>query len=406
MIRHNTLIGASAARIFACSIGPRIALEAPDMAGLVRLVETGQTETKTVLEAAGEKLGTIETKTGELGTRLSEIEQRLARPGILKGGLSETKSLGQEMVESEQFKTLAASPSQRGTARIELKAMLSNSSTWGGTASVSNSLVVADRQPMVELPKRQLVVRDLLTVGQTVSNAVEYPQQTGFTNNAAVVAEGATKPYSTITTDLKSAPVRTIAHMFKASRQILDDAPALQSMINSQGIYGLQLAEEAEVLNGDGTGQHLLGLIPQATAYSAAFAVTGETAIDRIALALGQAEMALVPATGVLLHPLDWLKIRIIKDGMGRYLLGDPQTVIARNIWNVPVATSMSVTFGSFLVGAFRDAVTLFERMAVEVLVSTENADDFEKNLVSIRIEERVALAVYRPQGFITGQLP
>lgn len=223
MTRTTTVTGASAARIFACSIGPRIALEAPDMAGLVRLVETGQTETKTVLEAAGEKLGTIETKTGELGSRLTEIEQRLARPGILRGGRPETKSLGQEMVESEQFKTLAGSPSQRGTARIELKAMLSNSSTWGGTASVSNSLVVADRQPMVELPKRQLVVRDLLTIGQTVSNAVEYPQQTGFTNNAAVVAEGATKPYSTITTDLKSAPVRTIAHMFKASRQILDD---------------------------------------------------------------------------------------------------------------------------------------------------------------------------------------
>ncbi len=226
-------------------------------------------------------------------------------------------------------------------------------------------------------------------------------------DNAAVVAENTTKPYSNITTDLKSAPVRTIAHMFKASRQILDDSSALMSMIDSQGRYGLQIAEEAELLNGDGTGQHLLGLIPQATVYSAPFALTGETGIDRLGLASAQAEIALVPASGIVVNPIDWWKVRLIKDGMGRYLIGDPQMNAAmKNLWELPVAVSMALNPGQFLVGAFRAAAQLFERMAIEVLISTENADDFEKNLVSIRIEERIALCVYRPQGFITGMLP
>ncbi|WP_367672854.1 phage major capsid family protein, partial [Serratia symbiotica] len=35
--------------------------------------------------------------------------------------------------------------------------------------------------------------------------------------------------------------------------------------------------------------------------------------------------------------------------------------------------------------------------------ISTENADDFEKNMISIRCEERVALAVKRPEAFVTG---
>ena len=266
--------------------------------------------------------------------------------------------------------------------------------------------MVADRQPFVGLPQRPLVIRDLLTVSPTVSNAVEWPQQTGFTNNAAPVAEGATKPYSNITTNLMSSPVRTIAHMMKASRQILDDAPALQSFINQQMIYGLQVVEETEILFGDGTGQHLLGIVPQSTPYSAPFAVTGETAVDRLALAATQATIALVPTTGIVVHPLDWAKIRLLKDGMGRYLIGDPQNTAARLLWEMPVAVSLAVTAGTFIVGAFRDAATLFERMSVEVLVSTENADDFERNLVSIRVEERVALAVFRPQGFIYGTLP
>ena len=36
--------------------------------------------------------------------------------------------------------------------------------------------------------------------------------------------------------------------------------------------------------------------------------------------------------------------------------------------------------------------------------MSTENTDDFEKNLISIRCEERAALAVKRPEAFIFGE--
>lgn len=401
-----TLPGASAARIFA-GYGPRIALEAPDMAGLAQRFDTHAGEVKTLLTSAGDKIGSVEEKMAATDSRLSEIEMRLARPRG-PGASTGQKSLGETFVESEHFKSLAGSDRKRGQARIEIesKAILSNSSSWGNGASVTNSLVVADRRPMVELPRRALVLRDLLTVSPTTSNAVEYPVQTGFTNAAAVVAEAATKPYSNITTDLVSRPVRTIAHMMKASRQIMDDAPALRSFIDSQMTYGLQVVEEAEVLYGDGTGQHLLGIVPQASTYSAPFVVADETGIDRIALALLQSELALLPSSGILIHPTDWRRMQMIKDGMGRYLIGDPQGSTFKNLWDVPVATSLAVTAGTFVVGAFRDAATLFERLSVEVLLSTENADDFEKNLVSIRVEERVALAVFRPAAFITGSLP
>lgn len=339
-------------------------------------------------------------------SQLTDIEQKLARrPGGDDG--AERKSLGEIVVGNDGVKSIMDSTKRgRASVTIETKAILSATSSWGSTGSVGNSLVPADRQGIVSLPQRAMTVRDLFAPGQTSSNAIEYPVQVARTNNAAVVAENTTKPYSNYTWDMRNFPVRTIAHLTKASRQILDDAPGLQSTIDAEMRYGLELAEEAELLYGDGTGVHVLGVVPQATAYSAAFAVTGETGIDRIRLAMLQGVLALYPMTGTVLNPTDWTKVEMLKDGMGRYLIGDPQGNIAPRLWGLPVVSSIAMTAGTFLTGAFKYGAQIFDRMTIEVLLSTENADDFEKNMISIRAEERLALVVKRPAAFITGSLP
>jgi HK97 family phage major capsid protein len=170
--------------------------------------------------------------------------------------------------------------------------------------------------------------------------------------------------------------------------------------------YGLSYAEENEILNGDGTGQHLSGLITNATAYSASFSVTGETDLDRLRQAILQAALALFPVDGIVLHPTDWAKIEMLKDAQGRYLIGDPQGSTQAYLWGLPVVTSLAMTAGNFLAGAFKTGAQVFDRMNVEILVSTENNDDFEKNMVTIRCEERLAFVVKRPLAFVTGSLP
>ena len=248
--------------------------------------------------------------TNELKAQLTEIEQKLSRRGGPTADQGERKSLGDLVIENDSFKSTLGDSRKKGTVNIEVetKTILSGAGSWGSTPSVSNSLVVADRQPIVGLPMRQMTVRDLVAPGETTSNAIEFAVQTARTNNAAVVAEGATKPTSNYTWNLVNFPVRTIAHIVPASRQILDDAPALKSVIDAEMRYGLDFAEEAEMLYGDGTGVHLLGLVPQASAYSAAFSVTGETAIDRIRMAMLQGVLALYPMTGTVLNPTDWTK--------------------------------------------------------------------------------------------------
>lgn len=374
-----------------------------------RFAETANAEIKNLGKVTEEtKLNADKalTEMGGLTTRLTDIEQKMSRRGTAEQDVR--KTLGQTVIENDEVKSRLFNGSKKGTVNlaIETKTLTSATSTWGAQASVGNSLVLPQRIDGYTIPMRPMTIRDLVSPGETVSNSLEYAVQTARTNNAAVVAEGATKPYSDYTWNLKSFPVRTIAHMVKASRQILDDAPALQSIIDAEMRYGLAFAEEGELLYGDGTGVHLLGIVPQATAYAAPFVVTGETAIDRIRLALLQGVQALFPMSGVVLNPTDWTKVEMIKDGMGRYLVGDPQGRIQPLLWGLPVVPSLAITANTFLTGAFKYGAQIFDRMQVEILISTENVDDFEKNMVSIRCEERLALVVKRPLAFITGTLP
>ena len=103
------------------------------------------------------------------------------------------------------------------------------------------------------------------------------------------------KPYSDIEFTPKITGVSTIAHLFKASKQILDDFAQLQSTVDAEMRYGLKYAEEQEILFGDGTGVHLHGIVPQASAFNPAFTVEQQSGIDDLRLAMLQAQLARFP---------------------------------------------------------------------------------------------------------------
>ncbi|ECG1721524.1 phage major capsid protein, partial [Salmonella enterica] len=286
------------------------------------------------------------------------------------------------------------------------KDLMNVTATTGTGTSSTNSLVVADRIPgIIAPPERTLTIRDLLAPGETDSASMEFVQETGYTNNAAPVPEGTKKPQSEITFELKTAPVRTIAHTFKASRQILDDAKGLASYIDARARYGLRFKEELQLLSGDGTGANILGIIPQASTFSPKVTLASATAIDRMRLAILQAVLAEYPASGFVLNPIDWAAIELTKDGEGRYIIAQPVNGSVARLWGLPVVETQAMTQNNFLTGAFSMAAQIFDRMEIEVLLSTENEDDFVKNMVTIRAEERLAMTVYRPEAFVTGQV-
>ena len=369
-------------------------------------IKTYAERTEKEIKASGEmqaetrgKVDELLLKQGELQARVQEAEQKLVNAG--KQHDPEIQQSAGQLV-SAKMQEEGVSSSFRGSRRVEVpRAALTSAPASGG------ALVPTERLGVILAPQRRLTIRDLVAPGTTGSNAVEYVRETGFTNNAAIVGEGLAKPYSELTFGLENANVRTIAHLFKGSRQILDDAAALQSYIDARARYGLLLAEEAQLLYGNGTGNNLHGIIPQAQAYvsPAGIIVEAEQRIDRIRLALLQATLAEFPSTGIVLNPIDWAAIELLKDGENRYIIGKPQEGTSPRLWNLPVVETQAIVQNQFLTGAFSLAAQIFDRMGIEVLVSTENDKDFENNMVTIRAEERLAFAVYRPEAFVTGPL-
>lgn len=368
-------------------------------AALTEAKNSGQlsAETKIAVDKIASEFNALTEANKTIKASLGELEQHVAQMP-LANAVKTVQSIGQLVISAENIKVFAASI--EGGKRISVPVSAALLST-----GVAEGVVEPQRLPAIDIgPKQRLFIRDLIAPGRTGSPAIFWVQQTGFTNAAKVVPEGTAKPYSGIEFATKITPVTTIAHMFKASKQIMDDFAQLQSTVDAEMRYGLKYVEEQEILFGDGTGAHLHGIVPQATAFAAAFSVAQQNGIDDLRLAMLQAQLARFPASGHVLHFIDWAKIELTKDTLGRYILANPTGLTGPTLWGLPVVATETAAFkGKFLTGAFNAAAQLFDREDANVVISTENADDFEKNMISIRCEERLALAVKRPEAFIYG---
>lgn len=354
-------------------------------------------ETKEAVDRIATQHNGLAESVKTLQASLGELEQDFARMPL--GRAQEVaKSAGQIVIANEKMKPFASGLEQGRSLRVPVQDALTS-------PDVPDGIVEPQRLPGIDvMPKQRLFIRDLISPGRTGAPAIFWVQQTGFTNSARTVAENTPKPYSEIEFNSKITPVQTVAHMFKASKQILDDFAQLASTIDAEMRYGLKYAEEQQILFGDGTGTNLEGIVPQASEFSAAFAVEQQNGIDDLRLAMLQAQLARFPASGHVLHFIDWAKIELTKDTLGRYILANPSGLAGPVLWGLPVvATEANAFQGRFLTGAFNAGAQLFDREDANVVISTENADDFEKNMISIRCEERLALAVKRPEAFVEG---
>jgi len=321
-------------------------------------------------------------------TGITEIAQKMenGKPIEVAG------SAGEEFVKSEQFKALLNGQVQR--ARLDVKATVTSDST---------TVFPNQRPGVIRGNFLPLTIRELFTQIPVTSNLVNSLREASFTNAAAEVAQAAAKPESSATFEQYNVPITTVAHWIKVSNQLLADAPAIVAYIDSRARDGLAQRIDAQLLNGNGTTPNLSGLTDTGN-----FVAYTATASDLLVDAINRAKWALW-ATGntpdtVIVNPADWGAMERTREGTnsGMYLYGAPGSDGMMNPFGMRIVISNNMTAGKFLVGAIANSTALYVRSGATVEMGYVN-DDFTKNLVTIRVEERLGLGVERPSALLYG---
>jgi len=351
------------------------------------------TETKNAIDKVAENVN-------ELTDRMIAMEQK----GLGTQEDNEPYDLGVEFTKSDQFKALQEGSGSR--AKMEIKTAIINAT------GQNQPLVPADRLGGINTTaNRQLMIRDMIPTSATTSNLIEFVRENTFTNNAGPqiggspeAYENVTKPESGITFTLVTEPVVTLAHFIPASKQVIEDSAQLQSFISGRLTYGLKLYEDTELLVGSGANHRLNGIYTQATAYTVQSPELTNK-LDIVREMIKQAQIANYTPDAVVMNPQDWYEIDVLKVGSSatdiRYVVGNPRAFSQPSLWGIPVVVSNAMTAGTVLVGAFAMSSEIKDRQQASVEVSYENASNFEKNMVTIRAEERLALCVFRTESFI-----
>ena len=364
-------------------------------------------------------------------------------------------TLGELFIKSDDFQEFkkSGSATMRQAWEMEAKDMASMGletkdvygSSLGPNSINPRGFGSIQFDPAVPRAQRTARVRNLFPVAATSANLIDYFRVLGFAEgadgrgSARTVADrtkangdplsqdshfrysgqAATdvfglKPKSNLRFESAQAPVRTIAHWEAAHRNVIQDEPQLQSTINNELLYGLALAEDDQILNGDGQNENLLGILntPGIQSYTQAAAPgTGASPAntDRKSDALRRAAtlsvIANYPGTGFVLHPHDWEDVELQKaGGDGQYMLVTNVAVGATtSVWRQPVVETPAMPEKVFLTGAFGIGAQLYDRQVASIRIAEQHADFFVRNAIAILAEERLALAVKRPESFVIG---
>lgn len=339
-------------------------------------------------------------------------------------------SLGLRILEGGTYKELRESGLLTGEAqfgakelgkaydRDEVKALISLGSPTGGYAN----LVTPDRLPLVDLvPNRPRRMIDLISKGTTDSKSIEYPVVVARGMAAGYVADPTTaaaigsgdpavtptqaglKPETSLTFDLRTATVRTLATWIPVHRNMMEDAPFLQSMIDAYLRDELDQRIESDIATGSGSGEIFRGILN--TSGIGSQAIGSDSIIDAAHKAMTLIRLQYEEPTAFAIHPSTWETIRLLRDeaggaaGTGAYLFGPPSQAGDATLWGKPVIPTTAIPVGTVLAGDFSKAM-LWLRTGMRVLASDSHADYFTRNLVAILAEIRAAFGVIKPLAF------
>ncbi|AYN55878.1 major capsid protein [Microbacterium phage Coltrane] len=345
------------------------------------------TELKGIIER-GEKNAKLMAQFADLGGA-AEVDGGAGDESGVKAN-----SLGEHFVKSGAAAEFAKGTGQRTVSAPEFKA--------AGDVNLAGTNGKVQYGGVVDTPLRRLTVADLLGKGSMSMTSLTYWVQGVVEGSPATVAENGLKPSIHFNFAPVTEALSKIAVITKISDEAIADTDYLVSVINSQLVGRLQVVEEDQLLNGDGTAPNLRGILNRVgiQTYSTE---AGEWA-DGIfhAVTLVSTGTAQETADAIVINPADYEVIRLSKDANGQYYGGGPfEGGATPNLWGYRTVVTPAIAAGTVLVGAFNSAAQLFRKGGIQVDSTNSNEDDFKYNRIALRAEERVLLAVYRPAAFV-----
>ena len=348
------------------------ALKARIEADDVEAIEEGQ-KLMAELEEKSKELEAAEKKAAVLGVIGKENKEN---------DMEDMKGI--KGLDTESLKT------QRGSVSTYVKAY--------NTTHTKPTITEYDEEVAIRDEGRR--VRDLFAPASTSGNAVTYVVLGAREGDPAATNEGSAKPQIHYPENQVTASLAKIAAFVKDSDELLSDAPRLADAITDVATMDLEDAVEAYLV------EALLGTsgVQQGEA---------TLSFDNIV----KAQMDILSDTGyradaIIINPADWYTLKTSKDKNDQYILGGPafgaygngEYKDAEKIWGtLEVLPSNACPAGAAIVGAFKRGGKVFGKSGegVRVELSNSDADDFQKNLVTIRVEERILLAVKKPDAFV-----
>lgn len=336
--------------------------------------------------------------------KVEELEKKGATAGF-GGNPIQTKSfesqLEQKLIENKD--KLPHSVGKKFTLEFERKVV----GDMGSTASLTGSYFVAPTvvPGIVARPYNVTHVREVLTTGSTNSNVVRHLRDNGGEGGPAMVAEGGAKPQMDRDLSIEDAPVRKIATHLRVPEEMIEDIPFLTSFLTNIGTEEVLAVEDAQLLYGDGTGQNISGLADAGnfTAFAAASIVEAPNKFDVLSWSGTQMRIAKRNPSVHLINPADYYDIVSTKDTTENYILrGGGNGIMPVDSGGVPIVQMNQITAGDFITLDSR-AAQIFFRSSISVRFYDQDQDNAIKNMVTIVIEERLALAIYFVNGIIKG---